>query len=99
LQKHPLHPNIIRSRIHSKHHSREEYYCWIKYNQDNSANDNDPFNVVQAAYCQCKAGAKTVGCCAHTACLVWYLSFARHQDLSIPAYRTYMRALLLPLLQ
>ncbi|GFU21941.1 uncharacterized protein TNCV_3284091 [Trichonephila clavipes] len=29
-------------------------------------------------YCQCKVGARLVGCCAHVASVFWYLRYWRH---------------------
>ena len=29
-------------------------------------------------YCTCKAGMRTVGCCAHIAAVIWYLAIARY---------------------
>lgn len=34
-------------------------------------------------YCQCKAGQRTVGCCAHVATVVWYLGWARHHSYTV----------------
>jgi len=31
-------------------------------------------------YCTCKAGARTLGTCAHIACIVWYMGYARHEN-------------------
>ena len=98
LQQHLDHPNIIRYRIHSRYRSSEEYYCWIKIKSSGDMNKNDSVDLTQATYCQCKAGNKSIGFCAHTACIVWYLSLARYQEHVIPYYRYYLKALLLPLL-
>ena len=43
-------------------------------------NKNDSVDLIQATYCQCKAGNKSIGFCAHTACIVWYLSLAHYQE-------------------
>ena len=97
LQTHPSYQSIIRCRIHSRHHSNEEYYCWIKIKSDDNRNGNDSLDIIQAVYCQCKAGNRSVGFCAHTTCIIWYLAIARHQDISISSYRHYLKTFL-PLL-
>ena len=53
-------------KIQSRHTSARKYFLWIKIKQDNL---QDP---VVRWYCQCKAGARTVGCCAHVATTIWY---------------------------
>ena len=37
-------------------------------------------------YCQCKVGARTIGCCAHVAAVLWYLGHQRHvaDTISLP---------------
>ena len=98
LQTHPSYPNIIRCRIHSRHHSNEEYYCWIKIKSDDNRDENDPLDIIQPVYCQCKAGNRSVGFCTHTTCIIWYLATVRYQDISISSFRHYLKTLLLPLL-
>jgi len=98
LQIHSRHPNIIRCRIHSRHHSSVEYYCRINIKPDGDRDENDPLDIIQAAYFQYKAGNKNVGFCAHTACIIWYLAYARHQDITISSHRQYLKTLILPLL-
>lgn len=34
---------------------------------------------VSGWYCQCKVGARVVGCCAHIASVMWYLAHHRHK--------------------
>ena len=50
----------------SRHTSAIKYFLWIKVNHDNL---QDP---VVGWYCECKAGARTVGCCAHIATIIMY---------------------------
>lgn len=47
-------------------------------------------NIAQARlnivnYCTCLVGNRTVGCCAHTMTVLWYLSWGRFNDVSAPA--------------
>lgn len=63
-------PGLMRSRIQSRHINAKKYFCWIEY---------DPEQIL-AWFCQCKAGQRTVGCCAHIASILWYLGFVRHNQ-------------------
>lgn len=61
-------PNILRVAIQSRHTSSKKYMVWIEYGEV----------LVTAWYCQCRAGARVVGTCAHVSTVIWYLSHARH---------------------
>jgi hypothetical protein len=55
--------DLLRVRLQSRHVSSKSYFVWIQYDSDH----------VKAWYCQCKAGARTVGTCSHVAAVIWYL--------------------------
>ena len=74
IDVHNLAPGLLRIRIQSRHVNAKQYFCWIEYNSGN-ANAQ-----IVAWFCQCKAGQRTVGCCAHVASVIWYLGHARHQE-------------------
>lgn len=40
-------------------------------------------NPISGWYCDCKVGAKTVGCCAHVASVLWYLGYARNHPYTL----------------
>eukprot|EP00733_Pompholyxophrys_punicea_P000478 Pompholyxophrys_punicea_v1_NODE_135_length_3273_cov_11.162523.p3 type:complete len:160 gc:universal NODE_135_length_3273_cov_11.162523:2494-2973(+) len=61
--------DLIRVRIQSRHTGSVQYWAWIEYSLE-----------VTGSYCTCSAGMRTVGCCAHVASVVWFLSYARHCD-------------------
>lgn len=63
--------NLIRVKIQSRHTSSKVYKLWIEYGKE------DP---ISAWYCTCKTGARTIGCCAHIAAVIWHLSYDRHVD-------------------
>lgn len=54
---------LLRIRMQSRHTSSKTYQLWIKYE------DGD----IIAWYCKCRAGARVVGMCAHTASIVGIL--------------------------
>ena len=58
---------LLRVRLQSRHVSSKSYLVWIKYDSDH----------VQAWYCKCRAGARTVGTCSHVAAIIWYLGQSR----------------------
>ena len=47
-------------------------------------NDIDP---VKDWFCQCKAGARVVGCCAHVSSVIWHLGLTRHFEQPLPSRR------------
>ncbi|CAF1581012.1 unnamed protein product [Didymodactylos carnosus] len=54
--------------------------------------ENQP---IKSWYCQCPAGERTCGCCAHVACVIWYLAYARHHQFRPSAYKQRYRESLL----
>ena len=75
IEIHPEAEDLLRVRIQSRHSGSKRYFLWIQLSSDD---ETDP---VQSWYCQCKAGARTLGCCAHVASVLWYLGFARHEEI------------------
>lgn len=63
--------DIIRVQLQSRHRSSKIYNAWIQYNNCCSP-------PISSWYCQCKVGARVVGCCAHIAAVLWYLGYQRH---------------------
>lgn len=45
---------------------------WLEYDSSEG--------TIVGWYCLCKSGARTVGCCAHVASVLWYLGFYRHGE-------------------
>ena len=64
--------DYIRGKSQSRRTSARKYFLWKKINQDDL---QDP---VVGWYCECKAGARTVGCCAHVATIIMYLRKGKH---------------------
>ena len=74
IDVHHLAPGLLRVRIQSRHINAKQYFCWIEYSAENTNEQ------IVAWFCHCKAGQRTVGCCAHVASVIWYLGYARHQE-------------------
>lgn len=64
-------PGLIKVQIRSRHVASKLYNLWIEYSPG--------LTPISGWYCQCKVGARVVGCCAHIASVLWYLSYERHQ--------------------
>ncbi|CAH2105465.1 unnamed protein product [Euphydryas editha] len=80
-QNEPNPKTLIRGKIKSRHISRKQYYVYLLIE------NNIPGRTGIIEYCcSCLVGRRTIGCCAHTMTLVWYLGWARHQEnISAPA--------------
>ena len=63
-------PDLIRVKLASRHSSSKVYNVWVEYNPEE----------VTGWYCTCKIGTRVVGCCAHVASVLWYLSYSRWSD-------------------
>lgn len=74
---------LIRGKIKSHHVSRRQYYIILYLLVEN----NVPSRAGIVEYCcSCLVGRRTIGCCAHSMTLVWYLGWARHQqNITAPA--------------
>lgn len=68
-----LENNLIRARVYSRFTQATKHMLFIEYNE----NIEDP---ITGTYCTCKSGARTLGVCAHVACVLWYLGYARHEN-------------------
>lgn len=70
---------ILRGRIKSRHISTTIYFVYILFDSSLSGRD-----AIIQYYCTCIVGKRTVGCCAHTMSIIWYLRWARHQGSQLP---------------
>ena len=61
---------VIGANVQSRHSSSKQYRCWVEYAEGT--------NLVW--YCQCKAGSRVVGMCAHAVSVFWYMCIQRHQS-------------------
>jgi hypothetical protein len=74
-------PGFLRARIYSRFTKSAKYHLWIAYFDSSyeQSNEDETSNPITGWYCKCKTGARTLGCCAHIASVLWYLGLARHQ--------------------
>ncbi|CAF1110288.1 unnamed protein product, partial [Brachionus calyciflorus] len=62
---------IFYSVIKSRHSSSTKYDVYVKYISKVNEN-NDASNII-GWYCTCRNGSRTVGCCSHITCVIFYL--------------------------
>lgn len=70
---------IIRGRIQSRHVRAKTYYVYVGF--DRTLNGR---HAISHYYCTCNIGKRTVGCCSHVMCIVWYITYARHEPYISP---------------
>ncbi|XP_061170898.1 uncharacterized protein LOC133180371 [Saccostrea echinata] len=63
-------PDVLQIRIQSRHISGKQCLLWIEHSE----------GAVTGWYCQCRAGARVVGACAHVASVLWFLGYERHTN-------------------
>ena len=66
---------IILAKIESRHVINCQYNVYIKY----LANENS-YESIYGWYCNCKDGSRTVRCCSHIACVIYYLSYGKYES-------------------
>ena len=64
------HSDLIRVRFSSRHSTQKHYIATVQF-------DNYEQELIQGWYCTCSIGARVLGCCSHTAALLWYLGVRR----------------------
>jgi hypothetical protein len=62
---------ILKFLVQSRHKNAKEYKCFVEYL---------PHTNVTRYCCDCANGMRTVGCCAHVAAIIFYLSNGRYQS-------------------
>lgn len=75
-------PGLMRVRIFSRFRNATKYQLWIAYrpNNEQENEEEEEEELIQGYYCTCKSGARTLGTCAHTASVLWYVGYAQHQQ-------------------
>ncbi|KAG5890883.1 hypothetical protein JTB14_002825 [Gonioctena quinquepunctata] len=73
---------FLRMRVHSRFRNATKYQLFIafKANVEDIEQINSVDDVIFGYYCTFKTGARTLGCCAQVASVIWYLGYARHEQ-------------------
>ena len=66
-------PLLIRIQILSRHSKSNRYSAFLLVDKSKKETAS-----VIGHYCQCKTGARTVGCCAHIMSVIWFLGYSRY---------------------
>ena len=74
LKYHRDNTNILKMEVQSRHCNANKYRCYIDY-----VPDSRDIEGIKRHYCECKNGARTIGCCSHIATVIYFLSNARYQ--------------------
>lgn len=73
-------PILLLGQLNSRFRSRKHYDVFLLVNKkgcDESA--------VLGYCCECYNGLRTVGCCSHVMCLIWYSLYMKNRNLPNPA--------------
>lgn len=74
---------LLRGRIRSRHVSARTYFTYLLISKNQEVVNT--LDAIVGYCCNCRVGRRTVGCCAHIMTVVWYLSWARYNDVNAPA--------------
>ncbi|CAF1406262.1 unnamed protein product [Didymodactylos carnosus] len=61
----PYEHSLIRCAIRTRHSHSTKYYVWVEYSL------RDTSEPTKCRHLKFKSGERTVGCCAHVACIIW----------------------------
>ncbi|XP_058810518.1 uncharacterized protein LOC131675522 [Phymastichus coffea] len=64
---------ILKVQVRSRHVSRKTYNSYIHYRPNSIG-----YQGIRGHYCECANGNRTIGCCAHIAAVIYYLSHGRY---------------------
>lgn len=73
-------PGFLRARAFSRYSGANRYQIFIAFVDNIQEEENNEDDLILSYYCTCKAGARTLGTCAHVASILWYLGYARFQN-------------------
>lgn len=73
-------PGFIRVRVYSRFRNNTKHQIFVAYQSSEELEEQNEDDRILGYYCTCRSGARTLGCCAHVASVIWFLGFARHQE-------------------
>lgn len=79
-------PGLMRFETYSRFSRGTRHKTWIQFPEAWEVDEVVDLEAqpITGYYCDCKSGARTVGCCSHVAAVLWYLGYARHQPEPVP---------------
>jgi hypothetical protein len=69
----PKRDNLLHVKFKSRHTEASKYDVYVELDNTKPT----PWQKIHAWYCTCASGARTVGCCAHVASVIWWLGIGR----------------------
>lgn len=70
---------IISAKVHSRHSNSKSYRVYIQYQPQGQNSSQENPKAIEGWYCECKNGARTLGCCCHVASIIFFLAFGKYQ--------------------
>ncbi|CAF1659052.1 unnamed protein product [Adineta ricciae] len=64
------HTDLLRVRFHSRHSNTKHHTATVQF-------DDNQDQPIQAWYCTCASGSRTVGCCVHITAILWHMGVNR----------------------
>lgn len=73
-------PGLLAIEFYSRFSRATKHKTWIKFPEQWEENEEEVEreSPIEGYYCDCKSGARTVGCCGHVAAALWFLGYSRH---------------------
>lgn len=68
---------ILCAKIQCRHISAKKCLLWIRHDDIS----------IKSWFCKCKVGTRVVGMCAHIISVIWFLAFARHEEIGVCGVR------------
>jgi len=65
---------LLRVRMKSRFSRAQSHFVWIKFKEHGSGH-----SAIKSYYCDCKTGARTLGCCGHVSAVIRYLGNDRFE--------------------
>ena len=62
------------AKIQSRHINNLQYNVYIKYRPGGNSYDG-----IEGWYCTCKDGSRTIGCCSHITCIIYYFGYGKYE--------------------
>lgn len=63
-------PRLLCAKMNSRYKSQTTYHTYVLFDQFGAGS-----KCILSYYCECKTDQRTMGCCAHIMCIIWYYSF------------------------
>lgn len=73
-------PKLFLAQFKSRYISRKRHNTFVLIDQNGNGE-----NSVLAYCCECYNGLRTVGCCSHVMCIIWFILYVKNRNIPTPA--------------